>query len=206
MAIGDVYRVRAVCVANAQNGINISHWRVVAFAGSGGSDGQLAAVAEGIFAPLYKGVLSANAVWYGIDVQKILPLPIALAVPRTTLTGAGTAGAPMMPGQVAGLLRYTTGIAGRSGRGRSYIPFMSQASADAQGKVVAGYTTLLNALLAAFLTNMNYGTGGNTSQVAPCLLNKRTGATTLVTAGTSSGQFWSQRRREYGRRPDLLPF
>lgn len=206
MALGDVYRLRTCVTCQQQNGINITHWQVTQQDGAGASAGQIAAALENLLAPLYKAALPVGASWYGVDVQRILPAPAQVAFPRITLTGAGLLTGGVLPGQNAALVRFSTGVAKRTGRGRLYFPFIPSLQISAIGTLLAAYETLVSTVGAAYVNPIIVAAGPNQSTLQLCLLNRKTNITSLVQTGNTSQNVWSQRRREFGRRPDILPF
>ncbi len=68
---------------------------------------------------------------------------------------AGTAASTAAGPQVAWLVRKVTGFGGRTGRGRFYIPGMSEAVCGVGGLVGANQRALLDTALGTFRTNLN---------------------------------------------------
>lgn len=68
-------------------------------------------------------------------------------------TGASSS-APASPG-VALLIRHQTGLGGRRGRGRWFMPGVLEPQVDGAGTVLSTFVTSVNAALATMLTNLS---------------------------------------------------
>lgn len=203
---GDIVRARVLCTCQTQNGINILHFRVLNSQGAGATDVQAALKLDQTLAPLYKPLISAAAVYVGVG----LSIPSRIPATQETISvangGAGTGGAVPCPGNVTGLITWKTANAGRKYRGRSYIPFPSVSEVASNGSVVPTYSTKLTNLINGLTVLITVGTAPNTCQLNLQVVDAALTRQTDVILGVGSTDFWSQRRREYGRRPDLPIF
>lgn len=203
--VGDVLRMRTVCLQGTQIAINVRHWLVSAVAGGSVSDLAIAQHMDALFAPAYKGVMTTSASYRGCGVQRISPPPVLLEQTSNTNAGAGTVlGEPLAP-QTTGLIKVTTAHAGRSGRGFIYLPFPGETDNVGNGIPSAGYRILAEAVGTIWVTPVTVGAAGNTATLNPVLRNAKTGAVTPIT-GRVFRIYWSQqKRRSYLRRGDIAP-
>lgn len=82
-----------------------------------------------------------------------LPSSPTIGVAPKSLTGGNTGVTTIFPANCAFLAHKRTGLAGRGGRGRMYIPGVGEGQADNTGTVVSGTVTAWNGGLAAFLAD-----------------------------------------------------
>ncbi len=202
----DVIECRIVCQDADQISVNVLHYRVDNIINLGPTPVQAALFFDGIFAPLMKPLLYNVAVYYGVAVQKVWPLPRTAAGTNITNTGSGTAGASGLPKQTAGLCSKRTDLASRSGRGRFYAPFPSTSSNITGGVPTAGYITNLGVLATEIKTLEMWTVGGDSADFIPIVFNRKTHAKTdLVTCVAKN--FWATQRKrgDFGRK-NSLPF
>lgn len=206
MTVGDILQIRFACICFSQNGINVLHAKVVATGGTGTDEQGMANSLDAFYAPLYKALLVNSATYWGAEVRKLLPAPGSQPFNAVTNRGIGTAGANALPGQTAGLSQLRTAAGGRTGRGRIFVPFPSVTDNQAGGNPTAGYKTRLGGLTSTFLSTFTGGVAPNTNDIVFGLFNRKTLAFTVLTNQFPTSQWWSQRRREFGRKPDLPPW
>lgn len=171
MAISDIYEAIAHCSLGNQASVSKRFWRVSNEAGTGATVAQIASWLANHFGGALKACLSSSATYHGIAVRRIWPGPVPTATVDITGAGAGGVAGDPCPRQVRGLVTLTTGLAGRVGRGRIYVPFPAEASNDANATPTAGYFTLLE-LLGVELSTVfvGVGAGGNTAELTPHLV------------------------------------
>lgn len=109
----------------------------------------------------------------------------------------------VLPPQDAAVITWRTGLAGRSYRGRSYVPYQNEGEQNA-GVLAGGALTSLTTAAQAILTQ--YGPTGVSTHWRACVLSRRlNGAIRPVPVGTNIVGFVvrstirSQRRRQLGR-------
>jgi hypothetical protein len=173
LQVNDRCKVRVWCSDNEQASVNTYYYKVTAITGGGATDLDFASNFDNVVAPLYKALLTTGTIYNGVQVKRdnILPEPITQF--SNLNAGPGTAGAPGLPRQAAGLISWQTALAGPAFRGRTYLPFP-----DATHNTNAGVPT------------MPYV--GNAQALATALAS----FTTVVGAGTASVSFviWSKKR------------
>jgi len=159
LAVGDVLKVTFFCRQNDQVSQNVRHFAVTAV-GVGTSPTDLEAVTAvvGRVKPEYLPLLASNAEFRGASLQRIIPTKndsVAFSSPD-----AGTAIGDPLPLEMAGLISFKTGIAGRRNRGRMYVPFPAEGDNNNIGHPSAAYVALLVILAAHFGSPMTFVPGG----------------------------------------------
>jgi hypothetical protein len=200
MPINDAYQVKFVCYDNNQVGLNIRHYLVTA---STNPEPSRVAIADYIttqFKPLFAPMLAGTASFLGCSVRQIFPLPVSLEDHTTLAATVGTAGAIAAPKQIAGLIKLTTPMSGREGRGRVYMPFPSTSSVQGDGGLGPAYVTNLAGIGNAFTLPAVVTVGGGSITLSPGILHRKLNTMTLIT-GHVERSFWAQqhRRGDFGR-------
>jgi len=108
---------------------------------------------------LFRAVLPSQGSYYGV---RIRPFPLNAETPeyKVQVTSGVWAGKGL-PGQVAMLIRSTTGLFGRKNKGRNYIPFIPPAALDELNKPTAAYNDSSAALVQFLGVGGTIGTGVN---------------------------------------------
>jgi len=196
LAISDTVRIVVYCRDENQEALNVSYGLITSIT-AGPISYQLAAdTLSQYFADAYKPVLSVNARYQGLSLQRLLPLPQTDPFNSTVGAGVGTVTGDTLPSQTSGVISLRTGLAGRSFRGRKYIPFPGEASNDATGFPTAAYKANL-ATLAGLYTGINgfivdTPTAFNLEATIFSLVN---GAFYPVESNVIRSQWGTQRRR-----------
>jgi hypothetical protein len=115
---------------------------------------------------------------------------------------AGTSSIGLAPSQVAPVIRKSTALAGRSGRGRMYHPFLLSSLLTATGELTAAAITSLTNAYAAFVTAQGVTSAGGTSSFVPVILHRNPLPLTSdpISSVAAVGYLGTQKRRgDYGR-------
>lgn len=207
LAINDVLITRAIAYTANQVSVNRRFWLVSSLTPNV-ADQDVATQWDGILAPDYKSIMSSNATWRGISVQR-LDTAGTLYVPAvsTANEGVGTAGTQPLPGQCCGLYTFRTAIAGRKYRGRIYLPFPDEADNSVDGMPSIGYGTRSDTI-AVFYANSKTVTsgGGGSATLSPILFNKKAGTKYDIVDYLLRFGWATQRRRGTFGEPNTLPF
>jgi len=113
---------------------------------------------------LFRNVLPAMASYYGCRVR---PFPLNAETPAHRVQPTtGVFGVKGLPGQVAVLVRSTTGLFGRKHKGRNYIPFVPVSALDDANKPTATWNAAAEPLAQFLGVGGSIGTGslGSTLQ------------------------------------------
>lgn len=102
---------------------------------------------------------------------------------------AGTDTSQALPGNTALLVRKNTAVGGRRGRGRMYIPGITEAESPGGGTVLSTFVTGMQTACATFLGHLS------SASLPMVLLHSDATAPTLVTSLTVESVFGSQRDR-----------
>jgi hypothetical protein len=206
MAIGDLYQIRFVSFDTDQIGLNIRHYVATASVAPEPSRVQIADFFTAAFAPTMQTMLNANAIFKGCDVRQLLPPPATIADHTTAAQVPGLVATPAAPRQVSGLIKLSTPLAGRAGRGRFYMPFPATTSVQADGAMGPAYFVNLGTLATKLNQGQTIPNGGGSLTLFPVIFHRKTGTFTLVT-GTVARQGWAtQRRRGFFGRINVQPW
>lgn len=155
-AVGDVCEVVAMCYdpETVQLGLNVYHAKCAAVTGGGVSDQDIADRVDNDVNALYKAVLADDSEYYGITARNLFGVPLPAPSFSIGNRGVGLAGGVTAPDQLAPFARFLTGVAGRTGRGRKYFPFMPLIFIDVDNKITAASQVLYQALTTYFSTDI----------------------------------------------------
>lgn len=209
MPVGDVIQAKFACYGNSQVGLNIRHWVVSSETAGPPDPGEVAGDLSGAMAPKYKALISSTVVFSGVGVQKIWPLPVSVETAYVFDDGAGTAGATLLNSQASGLIKLTTGLAGRKNRGRVYVPFPAAGDDALTGVPITSYVTRLNTLANAFLATYTVTSTivpGNIWVLSPVLWHRSTHTFTPLVSYVSRLGWATQRRRGFFAAANRPPF
>lgn len=206
--LNDIIQVTVACQQGAQLGMNVVHYIVDQVQGASQTELQVATNLEAAIGPAMKPLLNNNASFYGVHVQKIKPLPPTIGATSALVSGPGTGGANSLPTEVCGIVTKRTAFAGRTYRGRIYVPFPSQtAVVVATGIPTAAYQTNLTALGAVMLAGRTIGVLPDTVHLNPIVFSKKNGSYASVTTWLARSKWGAQRRRgDYGQANTFPPF
>jgi hypothetical protein len=205
-AVGAIIRSRVVENVGVQIAEQILHWYVSAVAGTGATDQQIADAIDAFMGPVLKPMISAWANYRGVGVQQIVPLPKPIERVATAQAGAGGVAGDALPLQCSGLLTFRSPLAGKSNRGRCYIPFPGETQSSNAGEPTAGYLTSLGGLATTLVTPFTAGAGGNTNTLQLCIYSRKLATKQLVTTISVGQHFATQKRRGAYGRPNVIPF
>jgi hypothetical protein len=217
--IGDLLEVRVVSfwpLAPTQLGETVSHWKVLNVVAGGVTQTDIAVHWDTAINTFYKNLMSSGAIYRGVSVQRIAPLP-RVAFEFTIANLAPGNGSPQaLPTQTRGLLQLRTALAGRPFRGRQYFPFPSTTGlAAATALPTAGYIANVNAIAALMQTAMIVAVGLAQTTLAPVIWHRKgygkpptnIGGVDIVT-NAAAVQAWATQRRSgsLGRPNGTTPF
>jgi hypothetical protein len=139
----DLVSCRIWSADEEQAAVNTLWFNVSSITGDGITDEEFAEYVDTQLGPLYKDILSQNAVYRGIEVQIIrgfLPTrEIFASVLNSDNAGGGTLRTDSIPRQNCGLISLRTARAGQRYRGRIYLPFLSVVDITSEGEASVLY-------------------------------------------------------------------
>lgn len=206
VVLNDILRVRIVCMASDQVGINVLNYRVIATSGSSVSDSDIAAAIDTTASALYIPVIGHQAQYIGTGVQKIWPLPLTVEQSTRVNTAPGTGGSTLMDTGTCGMLKWYTTLAGAAQRGRIFIPFPGAGFADAYGNPDSAYISGLDAIRAALAGTLTVTVAGNSATLQFIIYHRNTHGFNVVTTTKTSGLFHTLRSRSPQGRKNSVPF
>jgi hypothetical protein len=225
--VGDLVECRIVCTASApvpQVSENVVHYSVQSVTGGGATQAQIALTIDALVNGSYKAIMSNQAVYRGVSIQRCQPLPRVAFEFSIANAGGGFSAFPLLPCQSAAIGKWTTALAGRPFRGRLYFPFASTNELGASGAPSATMTGNVALIMAALLGPITSGSSGNQTVLLPVIWHRRgyggqpnakpvpippthVGGIDLILTGAAEGAWATQRRRGMFGRPNAIsPF
>lgn len=199
-ALNDIIRIRIATYTPSQAAINTMHYKVIAVAGTSSDTATAATTFDTALSTPYKNIMSDNARYRGLSVQRIFPGIVTVPDIVVASDGPGVVASDLLPGQVSGIGSWRTDLAGRKYRGRVYIPFPAESHNDVTGIPTAAYVTLLDTLLTALSVTRTVGGGGNTADLRCVLFHRSTNTSDQIVAQVARPRWATQKRRgNYGR-------
>lgn len=196
----DILEAVFYCTNGPQAGLNVIHYQVSAIIGIP-TDQMAADVLSGAASITYPQWLASDSLFYGVKVQIINRTPKPAAVSSVIGQQVGIAGGVTLPGQAAGIITKLTRFAGRSYRGRMYVPFPGETlNTGTPPEVSMAGQGLLLAIANTVLIAQPGGIGGNNCIISPVIADKHGTVRALVNGFTIRSKWATQRRRgDYGR-------
>lgn len=212
MILGDIFVLRVFCRIdipglNAQNALNVLHYRASAQVGAGATELEVATKFSMDVNATYKGLIVNDATFWGVSCQKIEPLPVGDQFVTIVDRGIGSDLGEVLPTTTCGILTKRTGLAGRRNRGRVYVPFMGEGQNEPTGVPTAAYRVALGALAFLLVSPFVVVVGANQLACQPVIYHKGLLPRTSDLTQIEVRPYWAtQRRRSTARRPDPPPF
>jgi hypothetical protein len=206
--IGSIVRAVTYCSVPGQVSTNTHKFQLTSLTGAGAFNSvDFLASYDSALSLLYLPLLANGATYHGTQLYLMNPIG---AAPRpddiTTNTAVGTGGASLMPTQASGLISFYTSLLGKTGQGRSYIPFPSATSNDTNGTPTAAYITDLDSL-AFSLRAPQVIVAGGVSGTFELVVYKGGAAIPQFVIDTTQRDAWAtQRRRGAFGKANKLPF
>ncbi len=210
MLLGDHAEIGVFATQLNQVAVVKTYLRCTGQTGTGASNNEVAAAESSKISASLKALMDGTAKFIGLTFNHIFPGFREQTITVTSDAGFGTVVGTPLPGQVAGVISKRTTQAGRRFRGRTYVPFPSDAFLSLTGLPSVGYTALLGSLaLDMFGEDTVVGAGGTSTFVS--LLRASNPATSpnnweVIIATFSNAKWGTQRRRGSYGRANVLPF
>lgn len=201
---GDLYQVRFYCSQADQVAINVRHYSIRGV-DDDATDNDLADALATNFAGPYKAALSGEAEYRGLSVQRLQPGEKSTELFKTTGAGAGTGTGDVLPRQVSGLIALVTEFAGRSFRGRVYVPFPGEDDNAIDGAITGGYLAKLNALGAEYIRTIRPVKPGGTLDAVPVIYSRKSEGRIDAVGWRARLGFATQRRRGFFGAKNISP-
>jgi len=200
---GDVIAVKYFCWDGQQNGVNVVHYICSDLVVGNVTDQNVADTLSTEAAIGYKDYLNVADEYAGVAAQVRFPL-VQPTVKSVVSAGAGSDISDKLPSSVALLLSTRTAMAGRSGRGRMFLPFWSGSYNAANGKPNAAAITEGNDMAAILFGTHVVTNAGSSITLKPVIFSKDgLGPITPITSVLVRTEWSHQTRRSDLGRPDL---
>jgi len=201
---GDIVKTIAYCEMRGQVSQNVRHWRVISKdVGATHTDEDVRAALATLLKAPYQDCLSQDAQWYGLSLQKIAPIKFDTVFSPNA--GAGSDATDCLPGAVAGLLVFKTGLAGRKNRGRTYIPFPGEGANTALGLPNAAHLTQLQDVADIYSSNRTIVKGGLNLIITPIIYPSEVAGGRAIVSGARASKWASMRSRGDYKAANKLP-
>jgi len=201
LAPNDLVEVVLYTRAQGQNGLMVMHYKVRSII----DDPDIRDVPDfmdGYYHAEVKALLNVNAQYVGATAQVLDPVKSDKQA-ATGNTGDGTVAGDLLSSQTAGVITLRTGFAGRSQRGRKYVPFPGEADNTALGVPSVGYRTRMEALAIKIIAPVTVAGANGDALLDPVIYSREYDVKTLITEYIIR-QFWgTQRRRSQINAGDL---
>jgi hypothetical protein len=202
MPVGDILQVTFVCRFSEQIGLNVRHFRIATVVGVEQTHAQIAEDFRVRVRLSLIQILSNQATFEGVIVSKIFPLPKSIPVATVAAGEAGLVTGDPLPRQVAGLIRARSMFAGRSERGRAYIPFPAETDSGSAATPTLGYATNLGQIAPVYFGPAGIGANPPLTTLTPIIWHRETNTFSVITAIAVSTAWATQRRRGTFGRPN----
>lgn len=204
LALNDVIELRAYCNDSVQNGINVLHYAVTAVVGGGRTDQQVADAMSTTASGAYRPYLAAVCSYAGLTLQIVTPVPQP-RVRSVVNAGAGAQAVDPLPPEVTFKVEARASVVGRHGRGRTFLPFWTEADNNATGRPNAGAQALAAAWAAIMYSPNTIAAGGNSVTITPIIWSKPFApARNFVTSTVVPDVFTHMKRRSFAGKSDRL--
>jgi hypothetical protein len=205
--VGKLFYIEYWTTLANQAAVNRLWYKVTSFTGAGVTYGEVLSQMSSIFSLAFRNCVGTGANFKGFGIRELPVMGIPLPAPAYDNTAAlpGTITGNMLPHQVAGLLSLRTAFAGRSGRGRLYMPFPTTSCSGLNGTILPAYSTPLGVFAALVPATVTVTGAGGNAVLTPVLVNRKTAVWKVINNVLVSSNFATQRRRgDYGR-PNVSP-
>lgn len=201
ISVGDIIEARVFCLCSNQMSVNGFHFSVASLVGTP-TDAQLAQCFDVTVGAAVQSMVSSDATYRGTGVRyRHAGLWSAIVYSNVGAGGGGDVGGCTSK-QTCGINTWTTGIAGRAGRGRTYWPFVAVTRVTTNGEPTAAYGAGIDTICSGLLGTQSYTIAGGATGVTATLGLFHRGSSTIstITGYTVRGAFATQRRRgDYGK-------
>jgi len=202
LADGDLLEVAFVCSLGNQSGVGVRHFSVSDSAGGGITIEEAAAELSAQFGPLLQAVMATAARYHGLRIRVIKPVVTDVYVLAVNSANGSISGDPM-PGQVCGLISLRSGLAGRSNRGRWYLPFPSETHNTSSAGVATAYYDAANDLADVYKDGVTKTVGARSAKMTGILYSRKENAVVAISHYITRLNWATQKRRSQLNRGDL---
>lgn len=194
-AVGNVYRCAVTATTSNGNHINTWHLRQKAIPAGGDIFQEIKDSWVTNVQTAYLACFSNLFSLVSLHIAQVDDNVRGLPSQTYALSGLGTrvVTGDRMPGQLAAIVQFDTGLAGRRGRGRQFLSYLYEAD-QASGNMDSAVRTIFGAYGTQLVTI--YGTANPTTELV--IWTKVTNSVTRVTTSQVKTPVYTQRRRRAG--------
>lgn len=195
----DVIQFSVFCQAGDQTSVNVFNYMVQSVVDPGPSLNDAAARFSDLVVTQYAGCMSPQAQYLGVKASVITSGPPPMPGFKVEHT-AGTMTGDLLPRAVSGLIQWQTDYSGKSYRGRTFVPFPSEAGSTSAGEPSTVYQTAVDDLASAIITMADISPGLGSANVYLVLWSRQLNEFTKIQTASVPLRWGTQHRRgDYGR-------
>jgi len=191
---GETVITRVYCKNYDQIAVNVLHYTRDPGVGPPVQSSEFAATFNTTFGPLYAALMPTSAEYRGVGVQ-LLAIGMLTPVEYYPQPATGIVAGESLPKQVTGVIALRSTVGGRSGRGRAYVGFASEADNEAAGKPSVSYVARLQALADAMASPLTVEDTGSVGQILQLHVYSRMLGTLADVSQTVARDRWGTQRR-----------
>jgi len=206
LAVGQIIKAQIWASDSEQASVNTFHYRVNGLVSTPPLLTDFLDAFENLVSANFPQLLTDSAHYDGCTAQIVFPLPLMVGEKNSTGNAGGTAGTNGQGRQIAGLIGWTTPLAGPGGRGRTYLPFVSTDDSETTGKPNAGYISKAGNFAVAVSTYVAVTGAGGSADISLGIRHGNTSSFTAFTGGGVQTKWATQKRRGSYGRPNASPF
>jgi len=204
--IGDILAMRAWSVLDEQAAVNTYNYECISISGGAVTDQDFCSTFDtGFMSPFYQALQPPSVEYRGVQAYFIKRSSGALPAPVSSTAGAhvGTHGTKPVTRNAAPILKYAGFSRGPGGRGRVYLPFVSDDYIASNGRVTNAFDVLVNSVASTLLTPIVITSGGSTATFAWGVAKRPRGGpvtiSQILTAQSADRVGQMHKRGDYGR-------
>lgn len=203
--INEVFELAFICRLGTQNIVNVVHMQCTNVVGVSPTDKEIVDRFSSDMSGKYKDIFSNLCRYEGARMRAIKPNPRE-AVVSTVGNGPGNHASESLPGQACGLIAWTTGVASRMARGRTYLPPPAEDNNVSSGMPDALARQNITSWGVALSTPWTISpAAGVSASFKLCIYSRKLASPFHVIAFTTRLAYATQRRRSQVNRPDQAP-
>jgi len=206
VAVGDILSMRVWSVLDEQAAVNTYNYECISLGGGAVTDQDFCSTFDtGFMSPFYQALQPPTVEYRGVQAYFIKRASGVLPSPVVSTAGAhvGTHGTKPVTRNAAPILKYAAFLRGPGGRGRLYLPFVSDDYIANNGRPTNAFDVLVNSVASTLLTPIVVTSGGSTATFAWGIAKRPPGGpvtlTQILTASSAEKVGQMHKRGDYGR-------
>jgi hypothetical protein len=197
IAVGDYFWTSLRTESITHSCFQKFYWQCTVIIGTAPTYEQVIASMDDVQRPVVRPLMADVCQYSDSWIQRILPAPQTDIYSSANGTVFCTEESEQLPNQVCGMITKRTGFAGRSFRGRCYVPFPGEAFNENQRATpTAAYKTMLDDFASVFFEIRGYVIGAGSIQIEPQLYQPTLDNFVPIVDSVSRPYWTTQMRRQ----------